>query len=161
MDDKIYIKGIWQYLTKRLLFVGKGAGSLIGGYLMKFFGTRPTYQMFAGATFITGCIYYLFNKFYLRKRATSDNDICEKKPVTDIVNRQTPSDKHNSSIDVAAGKMEATRLNNLSTELILVTNQSEKIVSDNIDGGSDSGVDNPAFIETESANGGKKDSDIK
>ncbi|CAH2050547.1 unnamed protein product, partial [Iphiclides podalirius] len=63
--------------------VGKGAGSLIGGYLMKFVGTRPTYQIFALATFLTGCVYYLFNKFYIGKRPCIDdeNDICKKRPI--------------------------------------------------------------------------------
>ncbi|KAJ0182447.1 hypothetical protein K1T71_001816 [Dendrolimus kikuchii] len=141
--------------------VGKGAGSLIGGYLMKFFGTRPTYQIFAGATFITGCIYYLLNKFYLRKRANRyDNDIYKKKPVTDIESREMSNDKQNSNKDVAS-KIENTKLDNLSTEKTLVTNQGDKIVSDSIDGGSDSGVDNLAFSETESTNGGKKHNDVK
>ncbi|XP_073990994.1 uncharacterized protein [Rhodnius prolixus] len=45
--------------------VGKGAGSLAGGFLMESVGTRPTYQIFAAVTLLTGCIYYLFNKFYI------------------------------------------------------------------------------------------------
>ncbi|RZF39206.1 hypothetical protein LSTR_LSTR012948 [Laodelphax striatellus] len=47
--------------------VGKGAGSLIGGYLMQAVGTRPTYQIFSATTLITGCIYYLFNHFYIKQ----------------------------------------------------------------------------------------------
>jgi uncharacterized membrane protein len=50
------------------LVAGKGAGSLIGGYLMKAFGTRPTYRVFAVACTVTGLLYFLFNTFYLRKR---------------------------------------------------------------------------------------------
>lgn len=42
--------------------VGKGAGSLVGGYLMKGFGTRPTYQIFAVFTLLTGVIYWMFNQ---------------------------------------------------------------------------------------------------
>ncbi|XP_075232468.1 uncharacterized protein LOC142330866 isoform X2 [Lycorma delicatula] len=48
--------------------VGKGAGSLIGGYLMQAVGTRPTYQIFSAVTLVTGCIYYLFNHFYIENR---------------------------------------------------------------------------------------------
>ena len=48
--------------------IGKGAGSLIGGYMMKAFGTRETYRVFSSVCIITGVVYFLFNKFYLRKR---------------------------------------------------------------------------------------------
>ncbi|XP_076303330.1 uncharacterized protein LOC143221741 isoform X2 [Lasioglossum baleicum] len=61
--------------------VGKGSGSLIGGYLMKAFGTRPTYRIFAALTLITGVMYYIFNVAYLKKRPqTEGNDIVKKKP---------------------------------------------------------------------------------
>ncbi|XP_011309592.1 uncharacterized protein [Fopius arisanus] len=61
--------------------VGKGAGSLIGGYLMTAFGTRPTYQIFAVVCLITGLIYFFFNLFYLKKRPQVEgNDIVKKKP---------------------------------------------------------------------------------
>ncbi|XP_017882086.1 uncharacterized protein LOC108626124 [Ceratina calcarata] len=61
--------------------VGKGAGSLIGGYLMKAFGTRPTYRIFAAMTLITGTMYYVFNVAYLKKRPQVEgNDIVKKKP---------------------------------------------------------------------------------
>ncbi|XP_076752374.1 uncharacterized protein LOC143424287 [Xylocopa sonorina] len=61
--------------------VGKGSGSLIGGYLMKAFGTRPTYRIFAVMTLITGIMYYVFNVAYLKKRPQVEgNDIVKKKP---------------------------------------------------------------------------------
>nr|XP_031830685.1 uncharacterized protein LOC116426193 [Nomia melanderi] len=61
--------------------VGKGSGSLIGGYLMKAFGTRPTYRIFAVITLITGLMYYIFNVAYLKKRPQVEgNDIVKKKP---------------------------------------------------------------------------------
>lgn len=50
------------------MVTGKGAGSLIGGYMMKAFDTRPTYRMFAAACAVTGLLYFVFNTFYLRKR---------------------------------------------------------------------------------------------
>lgn len=60
---------------------GKGAGSLIGGYLMNAFGTRPTYRIFAVVMLITGVIYFIFNATYLRKRSLIEgNDIVKKKP---------------------------------------------------------------------------------
>ncbi|XP_015112689.1 uncharacterized protein LOC107038226 [Diachasma alloeum] len=70
--------------------VGKGAGSLIGGYLMTAFGTRPTYQIFAVVCLITGLIYFFFNLLYLKKRPQVEgNDIVKKKPkdqgVTNVI----------------------------------------------------------------------------
>lgn len=64
-----------------LIFIGKGSGSLIGGYLMKGFGTRPTYQIFAVVTFVTGIIYFIFNATYLKKRPQLEgNDIIKQRP---------------------------------------------------------------------------------
>lgn len=61
--------------------VGKGTGSLVGGYLMKAFGTRPTYQIFAVVSLVTGIVYFLFNYLYLKKRPQVEgNDIVKKKP---------------------------------------------------------------------------------
>ncbi|KAK0172204.1 hypothetical protein PV328_005551 [Microctonus aethiopoides] len=61
--------------------VGKGSGSLIGGFLMNGFGTRPTYQIFAVVCLIFGIVYFLFNIMYLKKRPQVEgNDIVKKKP---------------------------------------------------------------------------------
>lgn len=46
---------------------------------MKAFGTRPTYQIFAGITLFTGLIYFSFNLLYLKKRPQVEgNDIVKK-----------------------------------------------------------------------------------
>ncbi|PZC75174.1 hypothetical protein B5X24_HaOG206589 [Helicoverpa armigera] len=141
--------------------VGKGAGSLIGGYLMKFFGTRPTYQIFAGATFITGCIYYLFNTFYLRKRAVVyDDDFCKKKKTPADIEGNEPnkdSDKTVPSIDVAS-KIEAKQENSVVDKVKEPDSSRTKLVSDSADGGSDSGVDNPTYNETEAPEARKEES---
>ncbi|PSN42174.1 hypothetical protein C0J52_09851 [Blattella germanica] len=88
--------------------VGKGAGSLFGGYMMKAFGTRPTYQIFSGTCIITGIIYFFFNKFYLRKRPQVEgNDIVKKKPkstdvqinLTDIQNEKESKNISNNNPD--------------------------------------------------------------
>ncbi|XP_030027566.2 uncharacterized protein LOC115445436 [Manduca sexta] len=138
--------------------VGKGSGSLIGGYLMKFFGTRPTYQMFAGATFITGCIYYLFNKFYIRKRSTGDDSsICKiKQAPADVESRDTDKENDKKTSTDVSSKGEAVKQECLALDKIPDSNQRTKLVLDNIDGSSDSGVDNPAYTETDSANGTRK-----
>lgn len=145
--------------------VGKGSGSLIGGYLMKFFGTRPTYQIFAGATLITGCMYYLFNMFYIRKRISTEdnNSVCKKKPAhVDIeCNENSKDGRSVLSIDVI-NKLE-TKPANQNTDVNIGT-ESElnhtKLVPDNTDGGSDSGVDNPAYNETETLDTKKADNKI-
>ncbi|XP_023934060.2 uncharacterized protein LOC112043036 [Bicyclus anynana] len=137
--------------------VGKGSGSLIGGYLMKFFGTRPTYQIFAGAMFVTGCFYYLFNQFYIRKRSKINNsDFCKKKPSLDIESRDATikeSDKSNASLDVTS-KNEVVK--NCDNETHEGSNKptSPKLVlaPETTDGSNDSGFDNPAYNENESEN---------
>ncbi|XP_014238903.1 major facilitator superfamily domain-containing protein 6-like [Trichogramma pretiosum] len=61
--------------------VGKGAGSLVGGYLIKFYGTRPTYQIFSVVTLFTGFLYLFFNLTYLAKRPQVEgNEIVKKEP---------------------------------------------------------------------------------
>lgn len=82
-----------------LIFAGKGSGSLIGGYLMSNFGTRPTYQIFAVVTLVTGIIYFIFNATYLKKRSQLEgNDIVKKKPKK--VNEQDSSEKHTNDISL-------------------------------------------------------------
>ncbi|XP_032528693.2 uncharacterized protein LOC116778779 [Danaus plexippus] len=141
--------------------VGKGAGSLIGGYLMKFVGTRPTYQLFAIGTLVTGCFYYLFNRFYIRKRSRCDGDICKKKTETlDIENRDGANkepEKHNS-LDVDT-RNEMTKNMAIGATLNLKTEVTP--VSFNTDGASDVGFDNHAFNDDEKkklAANDKKDS---
>lgn len=132
---------------------------------MKFFGTRPTYQIFAGATFITGCIYYLFNVFYIRKRAVNDdNSVCKKKSLpVDIEGNETSknSDKAIPSIDVA--RMTDVKQESLHSSVDKtkeVDLNRTKLVSDNADGGSDSGVDNPTYTDTETVDSKKEASKV-
>ena len=54
-------------------------GSLIGGFLMKAFGTRQTFQIFAVATLITGFCYFLFNILYLSKKSRDESNEIGKK----------------------------------------------------------------------------------
>ncbi|KAL0268916.1 UNVERIFIED_CONTAM: hypothetical protein PYX00_010697 [Menopon gallinae] len=61
--------------------VGKGAGTLVGGYLMKSYGMRNTFQIFAVFTISTGIVYFLISHCYIRKLPKrEDNDICKKEP---------------------------------------------------------------------------------
>lgn len=73
------------FLNEPFLLTGKGAGSLIGGYLMKGFGTKITYQLFAASMVLTGCMYYVFNKVYIEpiyRLASDTKDVdCSKKKV--------------------------------------------------------------------------------
>ncbi|KAK2582249.1 hypothetical protein KPH14_004595 [Odynerus spinipes] len=105
--------------------VGKGSGSLIGGYLMKAFGTRPTYQIFAVISLVTGLMYFFFNLLYLKKRPQVEgNDIVKKKPKTLTANqnglerggiieialdekKQNSNEKEKKSIDTLAIDNEA------------------------------------------------------
>ncbi|KAK5639361.1 hypothetical protein RI129_011853 [Pyrocoelia pectoralis] len=58
--------------------VGKGSGSLVGGYLMKYIGTRSTFQVFAAVAAVTGMVYFCFNHFYMRKWPSEGRDITKK-----------------------------------------------------------------------------------
>ncbi|XP_047510240.1 uncharacterized protein LOC125053078 [Pieris napi] len=117
--------------------VGKGAGSLIGGYLMKFFGTRLTYRLFAAATLVTGLFYFVFNRFCIRKFVKCRENDTSAKNNANVESCETSHIKAN--IDVASDKMssEMTGLDRL------------KLVKDTTDGGSDSGVENPAYLDNE------------
>ncbi|XP_016840927.1 major facilitator superfamily domain-containing protein 6 isoform X1 [Nasonia vitripennis] len=80
--------------------VGKGSGSLIGGYLMKAFGTRPTYQIFSVVSLVVGLIYFFFNLLYLSKQPQVEgNDIVKKKPKIPVVSVQPVADLEKSKPD--------------------------------------------------------------
>lgn len=130
------------------IFLGKSAGSLVGGYLMKAFGTRPTYQIFAGATFVTGCIYFIFNKFYISKRKTNDeNDICKKKKPSSLdIECKVSNIEQKKPIDDAGKELDS---NKFSAKTVNKISDTMKCVSESIDGGSDSGIDNPVYSETD------------
>lgn len=130
---------------------------------MKFFGTRPTYQIFAGATFITGCIYYLFNAFYLRKRTVVyEDDFCKKKKTpADVEGNDTNKDGEKTvpAIDVAS-KTEAKLENTVVDKVKEPDSNRTKLVPDSADGSSDSGVDNPAYNETDAAEAKKDENKV-
>jgi len=44
--------------------------------MMNAFGMRRTFRIFAVACTITGLLYFLYNKFYLRKRSQVRNHLC-------------------------------------------------------------------------------------
>ncbi|XP_012056595.1 PREDICTED: uncharacterized protein LOC105619686 [Atta cephalotes] len=93
--------------------VGKGSGSLIGGYLMKFFGTRPTYQIFAVVTLLTGIIYFIFNVTYLKKRSQLEgNDIVKKKSKN--IDEQDSPKKHTNDISLDEKSQNHNQINNKS-----------------------------------------------
>ncbi|XP_065202494.1 major facilitator superfamily domain-containing protein 6-A-like isoform X2 [Planococcus citri] len=54
--------------------VGKGSGSLSGGYLIKYFGSRNTFRIFSAITLTTGVGYFLFNKFYISKHSSDPEE---------------------------------------------------------------------------------------
>ncbi|KAI4482577.1 hypothetical protein M0804_008430 [Polistes exclamans] len=112
--------------------VGKGSGSLIGGYLMKAFGTRPTYQIFAVISLVTGLIYFFFNALYLKKRPQVEgNDIVKKKPKT-MTGNQNGLDR---------GIVETIPLDEKNQHHD-ITNEKDKMSIDNF-----GGIDNESFVK--------------
>lgn len=71
--------------------VGKGAGSLIGGYLINAISIRATFQVFAVFTMVTGLIYVGFYHFYMKQRPSAGTDITkkdvEKPPQVDLATK--------------------------------------------------------------------------
>ena len=75
---------------------------------MKAFGTRPTYQIFAVITLVTGLLYLLFNLTYLAKRPQVEgNDIVKKKPKVKpqpaVENGDLEASKANKEKEIAIG----------------------------------------------------------
>jgi hypothetical protein len=64
------------------LFVvkGRGLGSFVGGFLMKFYGTRSTFRILGVAAFFVGLNYFLFNIFYIRRKRLAKEKIDKKTP---------------------------------------------------------------------------------
>ncbi|XP_046981061.1 major facilitator superfamily domain-containing protein 6-like [Schistocerca americana] len=93
--------------------VGKGAGSLVGGYLMKGIGTRPTYQVFAAMCAVVGTFYFFFNKFYLRRRPQVEgNDIIKDKiKFMDGGEKGFGKSKKNKNKEAAAFAIETSPIN--------------------------------------------------
>ncbi|KAJ3639836.1 hypothetical protein Zmor_003172 [Zophobas morio] len=58
--------------------VGKGIGSLIGGYMIKAYGIRSTFQKFAMFTAAFGLVYLAFYHLYMKKRPSAGTDITKK-----------------------------------------------------------------------------------
>lgn len=47
--------------------VGRGVGSLIGGFLMKPIGVRDTFRLTGAISLVTGIVYFVLNKLYFQK----------------------------------------------------------------------------------------------
>ncbi|KYN08335.1 Major facilitator superfamily domain-containing protein 6-B [Cyphomyrmex costatus] len=134
--------------------VGKGSGSLIGGYLMKAFGTRPTYQIFSVVTLLTGIIYFIFNVTYLKKRSQIEgNDIVKKKPKN--IDKQDSPEKHTNDISLEEKSQQIDNKSNI------MGNDNKGFVkeeSQQIDNKSNiMGNDNKGFVKEESHNNKKPD----
>ncbi|CAH1964467.1 unnamed protein product [Acanthoscelides obtectus] len=58
--------------------VGKGIGSLVGGYLIHPIGIRHTFQLFAGTTLVIGIVYFCFYHLYMKQHPSQGTDITKK-----------------------------------------------------------------------------------
>ncbi|VEN58323.1 unnamed protein product [Callosobruchus maculatus] len=58
--------------------VGKGIGSLVGGYLIHPIGIRHTFQLFSGTTLVIGMVYFGFYHVYMKKHPSQGTDITKK-----------------------------------------------------------------------------------
>ena len=49
-------------------FLGKGAGSLVGGYMYHHFGARKTFRLFSIANMFSAIAFFIFHLMYIRRR---------------------------------------------------------------------------------------------
>ena len=83
--------------------LGKGAGSLIGGFMIKAIGTRPTYQVFATACAGFAAVYFLFHNCYTMKRPKRRmNDIIKPNDPEIQLDKVADEKKKASEADAAA-----------------------------------------------------------
>lgn len=88
-----------EKFNTKINIIGKGVGSLIGGYLIKPIGIRHTFQAFAVVTLIIGLIYFAFYHLYMKQRPSEGTDITKKDSlpksggVTDINLKETVDTK--------------------------------------------------------------------
>ena len=47
------------------LILGRGAGSFVGGFLMKAYGTRVTFRILGVSAFCVAVFYFFFNRWYI------------------------------------------------------------------------------------------------
>ncbi|KAJ8983093.1 hypothetical protein NQ317_007135 [Molorchus minor] len=66
--------------------VGKGVGSLVGGYLIKPIGIRHTFQVFAIVVTVVGFIYFGFYHIYMKKNPSQGIDITKKEKTPESFN---------------------------------------------------------------------------
>jgi hypothetical protein len=59
---------------------GRGLGSFVGGFLMKFYGTRSTFRILGAAAFFVGLNYFFFNLFYIRRKRLNKEKVDKKTP---------------------------------------------------------------------------------
>lgn len=125
---------------------------------MKGVGTRPTYQIFAVATLLTGLMYFVFNVTYLKKRPQVEgNDIVKKEPKKKKTTTTTAgqNDLENGSVEIVSKEEKKTK-----------TKQNQKIAAATATAATDKekiaqGYNNKAYSEDpmkiESANPTSKD----
>ena len=53
---------------------------MVGGFLMKFYGTRSTFRILGVAAFFVGLNYFLFNIFYIRRKRLTKEKMDKKTP---------------------------------------------------------------------------------
>nr|CAI5848679.1 unnamed protein product [Callosobruchus analis] len=112
--------------------VGKGIGSLVGGYLIHPIGIRHTFQLFSGTTLVIGIIYVGFYHLYMKKHPSQGTDITKKdsiqSPDTEKKSIEETADLH---LDAAVGYEDA--MCNPAYETTEVEDEPTETISSNED----------------------------
>lgn len=128
---------LWNFFI--LLFAGKGAGSLVGGYLINAVTIRTTFQIFATSTAITGLIYIAFYHLYMKHRPSEGNDITKKdvekppKGFEDINLNSKPAANGNVEHEITPASYEeaVTNLAYEDTEMDQIEKELDKVEKEN------------------------------
>lgn len=89
--------------TQSLVFllhfdVGRGIGSLIGGYLMDILGARTLFQIIAVFAGTIGCVYFAIHHFYLKEKGAT----FIQQPEKGSASPESPADKEQNGRAISA-----------------------------------------------------------
>jgi len=74
--------------------MGRGAGSFVGGFLMKGYGTRATFRILGVAAFATAIFYFLFNRLYIIPKHRRQEKQKKAIPVQQVAAKENGTDKN-------------------------------------------------------------------
>jgi len=110
----VSVKFETYYLYLKKIQLGRGMGSLVGGFMMRALspdpltsldiGTRATFRYLGVAAFATGFFYFLFNQLYIRPRAKQIMENSSSEEPNSYSNKQMSALENVEAVGDAAGQ---------------------------------------------------------